>query len=114
MVRVLAKLLPQHDVTLAYSGREAMALMATSSSFDVVVCDLQMNDGTGGDVYDYLCAHAPDLARRTIFTTGGVFTHAAREFLARCPQPTLEKPFDPTHFTTLVNEMAANAKSRKT
>jgi PAS domain S-box-containing protein len=106
MVRVLAQLLSQHDVTLAYSGREAIAVFARGASFDVVVCDLQMNDGTGADVYQHLSEHAPDLARRVIFTTGGAFTHGAREFLARCPQPVLEKPFDGASLEALVSEMA--------
>jgi hypothetical protein len=65
-----------------------------------------MNDGTGADVYDYLGTHAPELARRSIFTTGGAFTPGAREFLARCPQPVLEKPFNATQLTALVSEMA--------
>jgi PAS domain S-box-containing protein len=111
IVRVLAELLSQHDVTIAYSGREAIARLAGSESFDAVVCDLQMNDGTGVDVYDYLCRQAPDLARRMIFTTGGAFTHGAREFLGRCTQPVLEKPFDMERFTALVSETARRSPS---
>jgi PAS domain S-box-containing protein len=111
MVRVLAEVLSQHDVTLAYSGREAIARLARDASFDAIVCDLQMNDGTGVDVYDYLCQWAPDLARRVIFTTGGAFTHGAREFLGRCPQPVLEKPFDTASFTALVSETARRSPS---
>jgi PAS domain S-box-containing protein len=110
LVEVLAQLLARHDVTLAYSGREAMALLATDVSFDAIVCDLQMNDGTGADVYDYLSAHAPELACRLIFTTGGAFTQGAREFLARCRQPVLEKPFNGTQLTTLVTEMARRSE----
>lgn len=106
MVRVLSELLSPHDVTTAYSGREAIARLAVDASFDVIVCDLQMNDGTGVDVYEYLSAHATELARRTIFTTGGAFTEGAREFIANCPQPVLEKPFDTTRFTALVDETA--------
>jgi PAS domain S-box-containing protein len=105
MARVLAELLSQHEVTLAHSGRQAIALLG-GASFDVVVCDLQMNDGTGADVYDHLCQHQPELAGRSIFTTGGAFTPGARAFLARCPQPVLEKPFDGQRFVKLVGEMA--------
>jgi two-component system, cell cycle sensor histidine kinase and response regulator CckA len=110
MVRVLAELLSEHDVTIAYSGREAIARLTGNTSFDVVVCDLQMNDGTGVDVYEHLCERAPDLARRVIFTTGGAFTQGAREFLGRCPQPVLEKPFDTARFAALVSETAACSK----
>jgi PAS domain S-box-containing protein len=106
MARILAELLSPHDVTIAHSGREAIAHLGESTSFDAVVCDLQMNDGTGVDVYEYLCQRAPDLARRVIFTTGGAFTQGAREFLGRCPQPVLEKPFDTARLTALVSETA--------
>jgi signal transduction histidine kinase len=106
MVRVLAELLSEHDVTTACSGREAIARLAEDASFDVIVCDLQMNDGTGMEVYDYLTLRAPELATRVIFTTGGAFTSGAREFLGRCRQPVLEKPFDMAGFTSLVGEMA--------
>jgi PAS domain S-box-containing protein len=106
MVRVLAELLSPHDVTIACSGREAIARLARDTSFDVVVCDLVMNDGTGADVYQYLSEQAPDVARRVIFTTGGAFTDGAREFLGSCAQPVLEKPFDTSRLTALVNETA--------
>jgi CheY-like chemotaxis protein len=111
MVRVLAELLSPNEVTTAHSGREAIARIATDEHFDVIVCDLQMNDGTGMDVYEYLRERAPDLARRVIFTTGGAFTDGAREFLARCPQPVLEKPFDTAHFSALVHETARRLPS---
>jgi PAS domain S-box-containing protein len=104
--RVLAELLSPHEVTLAHSGREAIARLAADASFDAIVCDLQMNDGNGVDVYEYLTERAPDLARRIIFTTGGAFTQRARDFLDRCPQPVLEKPFEAARLATLVTGIA--------
>jgi len=64
-----------------------------------------MNDGTGVDVYEYLSEHAPKLARRVIFMTGGAFTQRAREFLERCPQPVLEKPFEAARLDKLLAGM---------
>jgi CheY-like chemotaxis protein len=103
---VLAELITPHEVTLAHSGREAIARLAADASFDAIVCDLQMNDGTGVDVYEYLIERAPDLAQRVIFMTGGAFTQRAREFLDRCPQPVLEKPFAAARLVALVSGMA--------
>jgi hypothetical protein len=40
-----------------------------------------------------------------IFITGGAFTQRAREFVGRCPQPVLEKPFDPTRLASLVTDV---------
>jgi CheY-like chemotaxis protein/anti-sigma regulatory factor (Ser/Thr protein kinase) len=102
---VLAELLSPHEVTLAHSGREAIARLAVDASFDAVVCDLQMNDGNGVDVYEYLIERVPDLARRVIFMTGGAFTQSAREFLDGCPQPVLEKPFEAARLAALVSGM---------
>jgi PAS domain S-box-containing protein len=110
--RVLAELLSPHEVTLAHSGREAISRLAGDTSFDAIVCDLQMNDGSGVDVYEYLNERAPDLARRVIFTTGGAFTQRAREFLDRCPQPVLEKPFDSARLATLVSGMKRRSSSQ--
>jgi PAS domain S-box-containing protein len=108
--RVLADLLEPHDVTVAHSGREAIARLASDVAFDAIICDLQMNDGTGMDVYQYLCEHTPQLANRMIFTTGGAFTHKAQEFIRSCPQPVVDKPLDPDRLATLAREVA----SRKT
>jgi PAS domain S-box-containing protein len=104
--RVLAELLAPHEVTLAHSGREALARLAGGATFDAIVCDLQMNDGTGIDVYEHLRVHMPELARRLVFTTGGAFTQSAREFLSRCTQPVLDKPLDPVRLAELVRELA--------
>jgi PAS domain S-box-containing protein len=109
--RVLAELLAPHDVTLAHSGREAIARLAADTTFDAIICDLQMNDGTGVDVYEYLRGHAPSVARRVIFTTGGAFTTRADEFLRGCPQPVLEKPFDPERLVVLVGQVARGEKT---
>ena len=109
MARTVAQLLWQHDVTTAGGGREAIARIAADPSFDVIVCDLQMNDGSGVDVYEYLLAKVPRLAERIIFTTGGAFTDRARIFLAACPQPVLEKPYDAARLEALVAEVAGAA-----
>jgi PAS domain S-box-containing protein len=103
--RVIAELLSPHEVTLAHSGREAIARL-DGASFDAIVCDLQMNDGTGIDVYEHLVAHAPSLAERIIFTTGGAFTQRAKDFVDKCPRPVLQKPFDASELATLVTGLA--------
>jgi CheY-like chemotaxis protein len=104
--RILAELLWRYDVTLAGSGREAIARLDEGPRFDVVVCDLQMNDGNGVDVYEHLLATAPRLAERMIFITGGAFTDRARAFLETCPQPVLDKPFEQARLEALIVEMA--------
>jgi len=41
------------------------------------------------------------------FLSGGAFTEAAREFLARVPNPQIEKPFDPKTLRELVGRLLA-------
>jgi PAS domain S-box-containing protein len=83
------------EVTTATSGREALALLERGDrQFDVVLCDLMMPDVTGMDVYERVVVHAPALARRFVFVTGGAFTDRARAFVERVQMPVIEKPFD--------------------
>jgi CheY-like chemotaxis protein len=92
--RALARVLADdYDVTLATSGREALALLA-ASSFDVVLSDLMMPEMTGMQLHAELSALRPELVARMVFMTGGVFTAAAQEFLAASPHPRLDKPMD--------------------
>jgi CheY-like chemotaxis protein len=102
---VIAELLSSHHVTLAHSGREAITRLDGNTAFDAIVCDLQMNDGTGIDVYEHIVAHAPTLAERVIFMTGGAFTERAKDFLDRCPRPVLEKPFPAAELVMLVSSV---------
>jgi CheY-like chemotaxis protein len=53
-----------------------------------------MGDMTGMDFHQRLAARSPELAQRIVFMTGGVFTDAARDFLAGIPNACVEKPFD--------------------
>lgn len=53
------------------------------------------------------CAPGPALADRTAFLTGGTFTDRAREFLARCDRPRIEKPFEPGQLRDLVEALVA-------
>ncbi len=85
---------PPHRVTLASSGAEALALLQ-ANRYDVVLCDLMMPGLSGMDLHERLARSAPEVANRMIFLTGGAFTDGAREFLARVPNPRIEKPFEP-------------------
>jgi two-component system cell cycle sensor histidine kinase/response regulator CckA len=93
ITRVLEDVLSEHEVVGARSGREAIALLASDDGFDVVLCDLMMDDMTGIDVYEHLARTAPGLERRMILMTGGAYTERARELVAHLPSALLEKPF---------------------
>lgn len=93
ITRVLKDVLWEHEVVGARSGREAIALLSSDDGFDVVLCDLMMDDLTGIDVYEHLARTAPGVEQRMILMTGGAYTERARELVARLPSALVEKPF---------------------
>ncbi len=93
--RVLQRALGhQHDVVTAASGAEARTLIEQGGTFDVILCDLMMDDMTGMELHEWLVARDPGLAARVVFLTGGAFTDAAKAFLASVPNVRLEKPIE--------------------
>jgi CheY-like chemotaxis protein len=93
-----------HDVSLVESGRAALEILAREQ-FDLVISDLLMPEMTGMDLHAELSRTRPEIANRMIFLSGGAFTEAAREFLARVPNPQIEKPFDPQQLRELIRRL---------
>lgn len=102
--RMLAR---EHDVTAVTRAREALDLIAAGRRYDVILCDLMMPEMSGVDLHAALSNLAPDQADRMIFMTGGAFTPAARAFLGRFANPSIEKPFSPASLRSLVRERLA-------
>ena len=93
--RAVARMLaPGHEVVTRTSARAALEVLAADRAFDAVLCDLMMPEMSGMELHERLVELAPELARRTIFLTGGAFTPAAAEFLQRVPNLRLEKPVE--------------------
>jgi PAS domain S-box-containing protein len=86
----------EHDLSLAETGAQALAVIGESSGpcFDIILCDLMMPGMSGMELYETIRRERPGLEQRMVFMTGGVSMDRAREFLATCPNLTLEKPFD--------------------
>jgi signal transduction histidine kinase/ActR/RegA family two-component response regulator len=79
-------------VERAATGEEALQAMQTAN-FDVVFLDVKLPDITGPEVYARLLATRPELARRVIFVTGGLWRFDRRGFREKLPpQPLLAKP----------------------
>ena len=66
-------------------------MLLADSGFDLVLCDLQLPDLSGIDVFDQVVRERPALRDKFVFTTGGAVTERAREFLEQVPR--LDKPF---------------------
>jgi PAS domain S-box-containing protein len=80
------------SVQRAATGGEALAVLATET-FDAIFLDVRLPDISGPEVYAQLSATRPELARRVIFVTGGLWRIESRGLREKLPaQPTLSKP----------------------
>ncbi|MCP4808525.1 MAG: response regulator [Proteobacteria bacterium] len=93
-----------HVVTAVTSGREALQLVEAGEPLDAVLCDVMMPDLDGRAVYARLLQMAPELARRTVFMTGGAMSEGTRAFVEEMADRCLTKPFSPERVAELLAE----------
>ena len=106
LLRAMQRMLSREfEVAAATGGRAAIELLDTlaPNHFDVVLSDLTMPEVSGMDLFRWLEEHRPQLAKRTVFMTGGAFTSLARTFLERIDNARIEKPFTPSVVVKLLN-----------
>jgi two-component system NtrC family sensor kinase len=80
------------DVLTAESGAVALEMLA-EARFDAVVSDVRMPDLDGPALWRRLRQEQAALAGRVLFVSGDTLSDAARQSLAECGAPTLDKPF---------------------
>jgi CheY-like chemotaxis protein len=105
--RLLCEILtPAHEVTVATSGSEAETLLLrTDQPFDVVLCDLTMPDLSGEALFERVCTAKPELRRRFVFMTGGLFTSETLHRLGTSGAPRLEKPFSRAEAIAVIEQI---------
>jgi PAS domain S-box-containing protein len=96
-----------HDVTYTPSAREALTWIQAGRPYDVILCDLMMAEVTGRQFYEALSQHSMELARRVIFMTGGAYTPASLDFVAKMTNPLLTKPFKTEELEKLLATLLA-------
>jgi CheY-like chemotaxis protein len=84
----------EHDVVVANSGKEALALLDADHAFDLIICDLQMPVLDGVAVYEAVAVRAPERLGSLVFMTGGAVTARAQAFLSRTRPRVIEKPIE--------------------
>ncbi len=90
----LASMLAREGLTVqrVATGEDALAAVARDT-FDAVFLDVRLPDISGQEVYARLLAEHPDVARRVVFVTGGLWRVESRGLREKLPaQPTLSKP----------------------
>ncbi|WP_224367197.1 hybrid sensor histidine kinase/response regulator [Hyalangium versicolor] len=95
-----------HELVTITEAREALDRLREGERFDVVLCDLMMPYMSGMEFYRVLQEQFPALTRQVVFMTGGIFTEAARAFIAQVPNPTMEKPFVRDHVEEVLSRLA--------
>jgi signal transduction histidine kinase len=93
---LVVMLLTEHDwtVDVAAGGRAALE-QVVAATYDLIVSDMRMPDGSGPDFYRTVLARTPALARRFLFITGDTANPDAWAFLEESGVPVIEKPFAP-------------------
>jgi PAS domain S-box-containing protein len=106
LARTLCRVLHGQEVAVAANGREALDLLMSGRSFDVILCDLMMPVMTGMELHAKIVEQLPHLVESMIFITGGAFTPSTRAFLDQVSNECLEKPFDARNLRAIVQRAA--------
>jgi CheY-like chemotaxis protein len=83
----------EHEVTAVSLASEAFARLAAGETYDVILCDLFMQEMSGREVYERLVSDWPRAARKVVFMSDSVAVPEASEFVNRTSRPVLFKPF---------------------
>jgi CheY-like chemotaxis protein len=105
VLNVLGRALRDHDVQCLTGAREALELIEKGERFDLIFTDLMMPTMTGMEFYEKLLLRDPDLARRTVFLTGGPLGSQFEDFLRTVPNRMISKPFDVGRLRDTVQQM---------
>lgn len=92
-----------HDIEIKLGGREALRLFGQDRAFDVVLCDLQMPEMSGIELFATVQQQWPELASKFIFITGGAFSPEARRFLENPSVICINKPFQIRELMDLID-----------
>ena len=101
-----------HDLVIALGAHEALGVFEKDTTFDVVLCDLQMPEMSGMELYAAVGERHPALANRFIFVTGGAFSGDARRFLEESVPAVIQKPFSVDDLLALIDTIASGGGKR--
>jgi len=91
----------RYDARVANSGNIALKMMR-EQLFDLVLCDINMPDPDGIDVFRTICDEDPNYDSRFVFFTGGAQTERARRFVDDNDHRVTSKPLDMDRLLALV------------
>ncbi len=101
-----------HELVTALGGHEALRILERDVAFDAILCDLQMPDMSGVELYAAVRERFPALGDRFVFVTGGAFSSDARRFLEESVAAVIQKPFRLEDLLALVERAADGQAGR--
>lgn len=99
-----------HELATALGGHEALRILERDAAFDVILCDLQMPEMSGVDLYATVRERFPALGERFVFVTGGAFSSDARRFLEETVAAVIQKPFRLEDLLALIERAAGGSE----
>jgi CheY-like chemotaxis protein len=93
VLRSYARLLGnQYRLMIACDGQEAIDMLQSGSTPDIVLIELDLPGADGRELLSWLGAHRPELARRTVLATSGGAGSSYEDFLRTYRGTIVHKP----------------------
>ncbi len=99
--------------TKIVSGKEALELFKNNKYFDAILCDLNLADINGMEIYQYLQKESPDVVQRLAFVTGDQNTPEIQHFLKSSGCPYLHKPFETEDLLEIVTKLVLHSSQSR-
>ena len=86
--------LTRHGYTVVTADNGELALRELHQNrFDAIICDIKMPGLNGRQVFEWIQATRPTMARRLMFMTGDIINDSLQMFLDQNQLPCINKPF---------------------
>jgi len=97
-----------YEVDLAEGGNDAINRLESGYTPDAILSDINMPDGNGPELYDWIKKNRAQLAERIIFMTGHAGKHEGFAEMMAWSGRILEKPFGPDDVRDKIEEVLGN------
>ena len=95
----------EFDITIANGGQKALDTLSKREKwFDLIICDLNMPDINGQNLYLDIAKKYPGLEKRIVFMTGGSITSELEKFFVSNKCLCLPKPFEYSKLLQAIND----------
>lgn len=94
------------NVDIAPNGKMALTMLG-NNSYGLLILDIRIPYINGIELYKWLEETHPQLALRTIITTGSVMSKETIDYIKSTGRPFLPKPFTPRELQAIVRETLA-------